>query len=566
MPSHLFHRQILDNALEYGNEIAMTDAETGESITYTEVRRRVFGLAKHLKEKHQVDKGDIVLCFMPNSVHYPIVFLAAALLGATQTGVNPEFTSNELSDYIKKTKCKCIFTTSEMLQTVLYAIKDCKLMSLFVADKLAGQEGIDFEKLLEELSQDADDLEADKDLTEDDVLLTPLSSGTTGSPKCVMLTHRNFNVQTEILKEAIFDKITQSGGGRRCTIAVLPFYHASGFWALCYCLLTGHRTVVMQRFQAPLLLSCIEDYKVDTLNLVPSIITFLLKSERLIGTFDLSSVKIVLCGSAPIAKEQVQSFLEKYNHVTNFVHVAGYGLTEIVALSHLSPLDLPISDTKHVHSCGKLLPRFECKVVCIDTKEEIKGPGERGELWLRSECVMKGYLNEPETTSDCIDSNGWFHTGDIVYFDEDGFFYVVDRIKNVIKVNGLQVSSVELENLLLTHDNVLEAAVIGVPMESFGEVPCAYVVLRKCENEQETVNQLRSFVNAIVAPHKQLRGGIRIVSHLPRSSAGKVLKEELKKMNIATLVDTHVVTPMLSTLRIDVDDVKDKDEEAETFL
>ncbi|KAI6239472.1 4-coumarate--CoA ligase 2 [Aphelenchoides fujianensis] len=550
MASRLFHRQILEKALEYGDEVALTDGACGKSLTFADVRRQSFALAKYLKEKHGVGKGDIVLCFMPNSLHYPIIFLAAALLGATQTGVNPDFGSTELANVIKRVKCKCIFAEAEFLPAVVDAVQGQKnVIPLYVFHKLGKHDGVSFEELMDELpikpTDEEVDIEADAELTEDDILLTPLSSGTTGSPKCVMLTHRNFNVQTEILKETIFDKIAERSGRGRSTIAVLPFYHASGFWALCYCLLSGNRTIVMERFQAPLMLSCIEDYKIDTLNVVPSIVTFLLKNDRFIQEFDLSSVRIVLCGSAPISKEQVQTFLSRYPHVTNFVH--GYGLTEIVALSHLSPLDLPLDDEKHITSCGKLLPRFECKVVCPDTGELIEQPGERGELWLRSE-----YLGEPEITAECIDADGFFHTGDLVSFDADGFFFVIERLKNVIKVNGLQVSPVELENLLLAHDHVLEAAVIGVPMEGFGEVPRAFVVLRNCEDEFEAVSQLRAFIHANVAPHKQLRGGIKLLPKLPRTQAGKVLREELRRMKSAELPGEDVVTAVAG-LRVDVD-------------
>ncbi|CAD5228782.1 unnamed protein product [Bursaphelenchus okinawaensis] len=572
----LYHRQILNAAEGFGEDIAMTDAETGETLSFKELRRRVFILAKELHEVYNVDKGDIVIGFTPNSIHYPIFFLAAALLGASLTGVNPEFNSDELGFYTRKTKCKCVFTTAELLERVVQATASAPL-PIFVIGKLAGQLGIDLERLLQSAPV-CEDMENDKGLNVDHVLLTPLSSGTTGTPKCVMLTHRNFIVQTEILKEAVFDKLTETGG-RRSTIGVLPFYHASGFWALCYCLLAGHHTVVMQKFQAPLLLSCIEDYKVDSLNLIPSIITFLMKNDALVKEFDLSSVRTVLCGSAPLSPGMTQDFMERFPHVVNFVH--GYGMTEIVALSHLSPLDLPLSDLKHMTSCGKLLPRFESKVVDIETGEEIVEPHKRGELYLRSECVMKGYLNDPKATEETIDSEKWMHTGDIVYFDSEGFYFIVDRIKNLIKVNGMQLSPLELESLLLSNDIVAEAAVIGVPADSFGEVPRAFVVLNYVPDDvQELTDKLRESVNAQVASYKHLRGGLVILPSLPRTASGKVQKEELRRFSLTSPLLLPQITETLVDLKLSeqektptTDEAKEivktnelVDDEDETFL
>uniref|UniRef100_A0A1I7SA24 AMP-binding domain-containing protein n=1 Tax=Bursaphelenchus xylophilus TaxID=6326 RepID=A0A1I7SA24_BURXY len=226
----------------------------------------------------------------------------------------------------------------------------------------------------------------------------------------------------------------------------------------------------------------------------------------------------------------------------------GYGMTEIVALSHLSPLDLPLTDVKHLTSCGKLLPRFESKVIDIETAEEITEPNRKGELLLRSDCVMKGYLNDPKATEETIDCEKWLHTGDIVYFDAEGFYFIVDRIKNLIKVNGMQLSPLELEHLLLANDIVAEAAVIGVPAESFGEVPRAFVVLNSVpEDAQKVTEQLRESVNAQVAAYKQLRGGLVILPSLPRTASGKVQKEELRRFSL-----TPVILPQITETLVDL--------------
>ncbi|VDK42305.1 unnamed protein product [Gongylonema pulchrum] len=189
-------------------------------------------------------------------------------------------------------------------------------MHLIVLDKQYNQLGSDFRDLIKKSEQNCL-TETSEHISLDDTLLTPFSSGTTGPPKCVELTHRNFNTSTAILKTAIFDEL--SGGRRRVTIGMLPFYHASGFWALCYCLLEGHRTVVMGRFHPALMLNCIEEHKVDTLNVVPAIIATLCQDEIHLTRWDLSSVTTVLCGSASLGKELSKRFLHKFPHVTNLI-------------------------------------------------------------------------------------------------------------------------------------------------------------------------------------------------------------------------------------------------------
>ncbi|KAI1730859.1 AMP-binding enzyme domain-containing protein [Ditylenchus destructor] len=505
----LFHLQILRSADEYGKAPALTDAETGEIIDYTTLKNRSILLAQKLKAEYGLRKGDMLLCFMANGIDYPVIFLAGALIGCPLTGISPDFSKDEVLFYIEKTHAKAIFTTSELIDNVVQKSAYLEI-PLFVLGKLAGQMGIDLEKIFEEakenISNNSEFLSMSSDICIDDVLLAPLSGGTTGTPKCVMLTHKNFDAATRILKGQLFDELSERGG-HRTTIALLPFYHASGFWALCYCLLAGHHSVVMRKFQAPLFLSSIEDYKIDTLNVVPSIVTFLLKNYE-------------HCSHGTESNKRI------FGQIFTF---SGYGMTEVVVLSHMTPIDLPLSNEKHLSSCGKLLPGFECKIINTETGEEITESGAQGELWLKSDCVMKGYLSDEKETRAALDSDGWLHTGDVVSRDADGFYYVVGRLRNMIKVNGVQVSPVELESILLSHEDVLEAAVIGIPDESRGEVPKAFLVLKVVNNIAQKIEEIREFLHGQVAPFKQLHGGITTLTSLPKTASGKVSRSLLKK-------------------------------------
>ena len=204
----------------------------------------------------------------------------------------------------------------------------------------------------------------------------------------------------------------------------------------------------------------------------------------------------------------------------NKFQLTGFGITEASPATHFSPLH----NTK-IGSVGAPLSRTKSKIIDIDTGEALAA-NQPGELCIKGPQVMKGYLNNPEATKQAIDSFGWLRTGDIAYYDEDGDFFVVDRLKELIKVKGSQVSPTELEDLILRHPAVADVAVIGVPDDYAGELPRAYVVKKPGTSMNE--EELKSFLHSKVAPYKQLKGGVHFVESIPKSSTGKILRRELK--------------------------------------
>ncbi|TKR83296.1 hypothetical protein L596_016916 [Steinernema carpocapsae] len=519
-PDTLFHIQVLNAAKEYGNQLALTDSDTGEHLTFAQFREKSLRLAEVFRTHCELEKGDRIFVLLPNQIQYPVIFIAAALLGCSITGINCECSLDELNRYFDLVKPKALVTLSDIYNAEFSARFPSSRVVVLHKDK--DQRGFDIEELIE----GAKPLEIEANLGIDDVLIAPLSSGTTGAPKCVLLTHRNYNCATSVLKQAVFDELSSSEGPRT-TIAVLPFHHGSGFWALCYCLLEGHHSVVMPRFHPVLMFHCIEEYQVDTLNLVPAIVGFLCKYVDKVSQWNVSTVRTVLCGSAPLGKELSEAFLQTFPHVTNLLQ--GYGMTEVVVLSHLTPLNLRDKKAEHLGSCGRLLPGFEAKIVA-EAGEEKWAPYEKGELWIRSDAIMKGYLDDAEATRKSVDEDGWLHTGDVVYYDAEGFYYVVDRLKDLIKVNGMQVSPSEIEDVLMLHENVAEAAVIGIPNEGSGEVPKAFVVLT---GQIQDLHSIVEFVNGKLAPYKHLRGGIEALAEMPKSASGKTLRRLLREKNEA---------------------------------
>ncbi|VDK69423.1 unnamed protein product [Litomosoides sigmodontis] len=561
--NQLFHLQILNAAVQYGNNTALTSAHTGENLTFNQLRNKSYSFANALKLL-DAKKGDIVVVCLENCYQYAVIFLGSAIVGCSISGMNPESTQHELERVLKLTGAKFLIVSSHNyhvavnhvtqcktdskgipcikqkrdISRVLHKIPTCKFCPLSSdysrakelpvgiskvhyqnygqPDKRSTQFGEDFDSLTERQVENWF-VGSEKEITLEDVLLTPFSSGTTGSSKCVQLTHRNFNVSTAVLKQALFDKLSESR--RRVTIGALPFYHGSGFWALCYCLLEGHQTIIMERFHPAIMLGCIERYKIDTVNVVPVILESLCHNEIQTKHWDLSSVTTVLCGSAPLSKELSKRFLHKFPHVINLIQ--GYGMTELVVLSHITPLGTPLDNDSYLGSCGKLLPGFEAMLVDEETGAVLREPWKPGELLLRSEAIMKGYLNDVEETKKVIDSNKWLHTGDVMYFDSNNFYFVVDRKKDLIKVNGMQ------EDILRGHNDVSDAAVIGVADKDHGQVPKAFVVLVNDEAAEFQSRNLIKYLNDRVAPHKQLRGGIQIVRKLPKTPNGKISRKDL---------------------------------------
>ncbi|KAF9928286.1 putative fatty-acid--CoA ligase FadD10 [Linnemannia zychae] len=281
---------------------------------------------------------------------------------------------------------------------------------------------------------------------------------------------------------------------------------------------------MLQKFIPEDFLKTIQDYKIKTLNLVPPQVLMLVKSP-LVAKYDISHVRQINVGAAPCSRELIEALLEKYPSVA---FRQAYGMSEASPGTHIGLYN----DMVH-GSAGKILPNQEVRLVDPATGKDIAGPGsgERGEIWIRGPNVMKGYRNNEKATRETIDSEGWLHTGDVAIVDEKGNFFVVDRLKELIKYKGFQVAPAELEAILLTHPQILDAAVIGVEnKEQATEVPLAFVVKNQTNSEGQslTEQQVIDFVASKVAPHKKLRGGVRFIDIIPKSAAGKILRKDLR--------------------------------------
>ena len=350
----------------------------------------------------------------------------------------------------------------------------------------------------------------------EDVVVLPYSSGTMGLPKGVMLTHRNLVAnlcQCEHMEN--FDGFKEGD----VTLAVLPFFHIYGMVVILKLgLCQGGTIISMPRFDFQEFLTTLQKYRVTIAPLVPPIVLGMVKHPA-VSQFDLSSIRLIFSGAAPLGEEIARELSRKLGCPV----VQGYGMTEASPVTHLSPTrNAPVKPG----SIGLVVPNTEVRIVDFVTGGDV-AQGKEGELLIRGPQIMKGYLNRPQDTADSIDREGWYHTGDVGYVDAEGWFFIVDRTKELIKYKGMQVAPAELEALLLTHPAVLDAAVIRKADEEAGEVPKAYVVLKPDAASQATTDEaIMAFVAQRVAPHKRIRV-LEFIEQIPKSASGKILRRML---------------------------------------
>ena len=494
-------RFVLRRAPDWADKPALIDGVSGRQLTYGALADGVNRVASALRRRG-FKKAEVFAIFSPNLPEYPIAFHAVASLGGIITTLNSLYTPRELSDQLRDSGARFLLTVPAFMDRAAEAIKGLPIDEVFVFGEAAG--ATPFAELM---SQPAESFTVEIDPAEDVVAL-PYSSGTTGLAKGVMLTHRNLVANVLQAEQRIHLR-----EGER-VLGVMPFYHIYGMTVIMNLALHAGATVVtMPRFELETFLRVMQDHRVARAFVAPPIVVALAK-HPLVDKFDLSAVTHLFSGAAPLDENLAQASGRRLNCKVN----QGYGMTEASPVTHLVSDDI---DWVKVGSIGPVVAGTECKVVDITTGKEL-GPETDGEILVRGPQVMKGYLNNPTATAHILDKDGWLHTGDIGHADADGDFYVVDRLKELIKYKGYQVPPAELEAILLTHPAVADAAVIASPDEEAGEVPKAFVVLKT----PATPEELMLFVAQRVAPHKKIRL-VETIDEIPKSASGKILRRKL---------------------------------------
>ena len=501
LPESMITPYVLRHAAAMPDKPALIDGPSGRTITYGQLAGGIASVAGGLVERGFV-KGECLAILSPNIPEYALAFHGTAMAGGIVTTINPTYTAQEVTHQLLDSSAKYIVTIPMFLEVAQAAIAGTSVEEIFVFGEAEGASP--FSALM------GAPLEEHVPCDLDDVVVLPYSSGTTGLSKGVMLTHRN-----------LVSNLAQADGMLQLDdddigIAVLPFFHIYGMQVLMNGAVShGTTLVTMPRFDLEQFLQICQDFHVTRYYLVPPIVLALAK-HPLVDEYDLSAARQVFSGAAPLGAEVAAEAAQRIGCEV----VQGYGLTETSPITHAT-----LPGDYRPGSIGVLAPNMQCRIVDPVSGEDMAEGGD-GEVWVRGPNVMKGYLNNAEATAFTIDEDGYLHTGDIGHIDEHGHYYIVDRLKELIKYKGFQVAPAELEALLLTHEAVADVAVIPVPDEEAGELPKAFVVLKP--GAEATKEELQEFVAGQVASFKKIRE-LDFVEAIPKSASGKILRRILKE-------------------------------------
>jgi acyl-CoA synthetase (AMP-forming)/AMP-acid ligase II len=491
---------VLQKASQFPDKPALIDGLTGRTLTYGQLTQAIQLAAAGLHQRG-FKQGDVLAIYSPNIPEYAIAFHAAATLGGVITTVNPLYTAEELALQVNDCRAKFLVTVQPFQDKAMEAQKHSTLEEIFVF----GEPAPGASPFGELLNSDGVVPEVHINPAEDLIAL-PYSSGTTGLPKGVMLTHRNL-VANLCQLDGVLDFTEED-----ISVGILPFFHIYGMVVvMAYSLYIGGTVVSLPMFELELFLKTLQDYQITRAPIVLA-----LAKHPMVDNFDLSHLKTIISGAAPLSADLQEAVTKRLSVLA----VQGYGLTETSPVTHVTEND---PAKVKAGSVGRSVRSTEVRIVDIETGQDL-GAKQHGEIWIRGPQVMMGYLNKPDATAYTIDSEGWIHTGDIGYVDEEGYLYVVDRLKELIKYKGFQVPPAELEGLLLSHEAIADAAVIPVPDEEAGELPKAYVVLK--HGHQMTEQQVMDFVAQHVSPQKKIRL-VEFTTAIPKSASGKILRRLL---------------------------------------
>lgn len=491
-----------------GDAVAYVDGRHGRKLTYAELERAVRTVAAGLWQRLRIQKADVVCILSPNSTEFMVLFLAIASLGGIMTTMNPLNTNADIKKQTKIAGAKYMFTVPEFLSKA-----QATGLPVGLIEGDAPGSFLHYSDLLTGDPKNTPRVQ----LNQEDPVAVLFSSGTTGESKGVVLTHRNMIAVCGVLRSPRVD-----GGLNGICLQLIPMFHVFGLMVGVCNIARGSKVVVLPRFDFIEMLSTIEKYKITAFPLVPPILLLMIKQD-VVRKYDMTSLRNIGCGAAPLGKEQLEQCAIRF---PNAKLIQGYGLTESTAIGSMTPAD-GADFADHFGSAGMLAPGLEAMMVDASTNKPM-APTQQGEIWLRGPTIMKAYIGNPKETSETIDRDGWLHTGDLGYFDTDGYLYIVDRLKELIKYKANQVAPAELECILLGHPGVSDCAVIPFPDDEAGEIPMAYIVRKP--GSALTAEEVMKFVAEQVAPYKKIRK-VAFIDAIPKSATGKTERRKLVELS-----------------------------------
>jgi len=504
----------------------------GNEISYQQLLKLSSTFASHLI-RLGVKKGDRVILFLPNCPQMVIAFFGTLIAGGVVVPTNPLYQEKELKHQITDSGAEIVVTLDLLYEKVSSVRDGTNVHTIIVTtiqDYLSPLKRIIYPmlnrekeksgikkgkgiKFFKELMEEKKGGEKIAQVLSEDLAILQYTGGTTGLSKGAMLTHRNLVCNTFQMRNWYF-AIKE---GKEVVLSVLPLFHSYGI-AVCmnFSIITGSTILLIPRFSPGEILKVIQEKRVTLFPGIPGIYSALIQ-HRGLKKYNLSTIKFCISGAAPLPVK----VMEEFEQVTGGMIIEGYGLTEASPVTHSNPL----YRQRKTGSIGLPLPDTDCKIVDLETGSKEVSFDEVGELCIKGPQVMNGYWNKPEETAQTV-KDGWLYTGDIARMDRDGYFYIVDRKKDMIICEGFNVYPQEIDDLLLKHPKILEVATVGVPDELRGERIYSYIVLK--EHETTTSEEILAYCKENLAKYKIPRRVI-IRQSLPKSSLGKIFKRELKK-------------------------------------
>ena len=518
------HEILAKTARDYPKQTALEFLDA--QLTYEKLNRLSDQFAAALA-RLGIKQGDRVALFLPNIPQFVIAYFGVLKAGAVLTAISPLHREREVEYHLCDSEAETIIALDSLFPIVEAVWQKTKLKHVIVTglEEYASETELSaskpeptasvysFQELLKE-NADAKPPKASINPREDLAALQ-YTGGTTGTPKAAMLTHMNLVSNT-----VAFAAWIKGTTAKETFLTALPLFHIYGMTTSMNApLCLAAKLVLIPRFDPLTALETIQKRKVTVFCGVPTMYAMLLANPAL-DKFDLTSIRVCISGASPLPPQVQKQFME----ITGGFLAEGYGLSEASPVTHCNPVDRTMR-TVRVGSIGLPLPDTDARIFDLETGTKTLSAGEVGELAVKGPQVMKGYWRNPEETATVL-RNGWLYTGDIARMDENGYFYITDRKKDLIKYKDYSVYPRELEDVLYEHSSVKLCAVVGKPDRMAGEIPKAFVVLK--EGATATEAELTGFVNEKVAPYKAVRE-VEFRKELPLSSAGKVLRRVLQE-------------------------------------
>ncbi|KAL5767499.1 hypothetical protein ACOSQ2_014282 [Xanthoceras sorbifolium] len=518
--NHLsLHTYCFQNVPDFPDNPCLIVGSTGKTYSFAEThlicRKTAAGLSNL-----GIKQGDVIMILLQNCAEFVFAFMGASIMGAVTTTANPFYTSTEVFKQFNASRAKLIITMSQYVDKLRESTPDenhpriGEDFTVITIDE-PPENCLHFTVLSEANENDVPEVS----IKPDDPVALPFSSGTTGLPKGVVLTHKS--LITSVAQQVDGENPNLYLKQQDVVLCVLPLFHIYSLNSVLLCSLrAGAGVLLMQKFEIGSLLELIQRHKVSVAAVVPPLVVALAKNP-MVANFDLSSIRMVLSGAAPLGKELEEALRSR---VPQAILGQGYGMTEAGPV-----LSMCLGFAKEPYptksgSCGTVVRNAELKVIDPETGCSL-GYNQPGEICIRGPQIMKGYLNDAESTATTIDVEGWLHTGDIGYVDDDDEVFIVDRVKEIIKFKGFQVPPAELEALLINHSSIADAAVVPQKDEVAGEVPVAFVV--RSNGFELTEEAIKEYIAKQVVFYKRLHK-VYFVHAIPKSPSGKILRKDLR--------------------------------------